>query len=549
MTVAWHTKMKALQTQLRACLTVAAKFRTAAAAVAALRPTPSPPVHTDQPPPSPSRESASEPVLASSSPASEGLDIDLLASLDQLRISITAPPSTSTSSAVGASTPTGTSPSPFNVESKERSSASRSRSDSHVDSHERDTREVKEASKERDKDKKETERERKDRLKKESERDEERVSFLTTPPLTSLVFDPALLLFVPHTPPLRLFAAWLGEPSSFLAHALFSPDYRLKFNQHTEAALHSALASQHTSATPPPAPTPSSPATPIPIPADDTAKSETSSTSSHSPRNDVDLPPSSSPSLSSTVHPRVQEGSSDRLDVVRRHQHTRVDSSATLLVSRPWMNDSSAPSDDVTISPLASPDPPSLDDLMQVKESSGQPLTVDALMSEFQVPAHAADTPLPPAPQSEFSQEFSIAQLLNPNKASGIAFALTLPSLIVVSVCIRSSMSYESKATATVECHFPTHFHHLRSLRGISDEEFAESLARCSHYNALGGKASSFVRTHDNRYILKKVKKIEMDSLVENGPLYFDYLSKVIFPFASPPLSVSRCSPCKCRQP
>ena len=45
-----------------------------------------------------------------------------------------------------------------------------------------------------------------------------------------------------------------------------------------------------------------------------------------------------------------------------------------------------------------------------------------------------------------------------------------------------------------------------------------------------GGKtAAEFHKSHDEKYILKEVKKSEFKMFVEFGPLYFDYMVRVLF--------------------
>lgn len=62
------------------------------------------------------------------------------------------------------------------------------------------------------------------------------------------------------------------------------------------------------------------------------------------------------------------------------------------------------------------------------------------------------------------------------------------------------------------------------------DESFIQSLSRCVKWNSKGGKSgSNFLKTLDNRYILKELSKSELESFVSIAPFYFRYISQSTF--------------------
>jgi hypothetical protein len=77
--------------------------------------------------------------------------------------------------------------------------------------------------------------------------------------------------------------------------------------------------------------------------------------------------------------------------------------------------------------------------------------------------------------------------------------------------------------------HFAHQFTWLRRLVGLSEERFSLSLSRCRTWNALGGKVGKFAKTLDQRFVLKTIQPIELQSFLAFAPLYFDYFSKVYF--------------------
>lgn len=87
-----------------------------------------------------------------------------------------------------------------------------------------------------------------------------------------------------------------------------------------------------------------------------------------------------------------------------------------------------------------------------------------------------------------------------------------------------------SKIVLHCKTYFARQFAWLRKLIGISEETFAQSLQKCKSWKARGGKSSSrFGKTLDGRFVIKQVQHIELEAFLHSAPLYFDYMSKVIF--------------------
>lgn len=72
-------------------------------------------------------------------------------------------------------------------------------------------------------------------------------------------------------------------------------------------------------------------------------------------------------------------------------------------------------------------------------------------------------------------------------------------------------------------------FEAFRKACGVN-ESFIQSLSRCVKWNSKGGKSGShFLKTLDNRYILKELSKSELESFVSIAPFYFKYISQSTF--------------------
>jgi 1-phosphatidylinositol-3-phosphate 5-kinase len=100
---------------------------------------------------------------------------------------------------------------------------------------------------------------------------------------------------------------------------------------------------------------------------------------------------------------------------------------------------------------------------------------------------------------------------------------------------IRNKYQYEKHSySVIIHCttYYPMQFHALRELVAgpNGDERFIESLSRCKNWNAKGGKSgSTWAKTLDDRFVLKQISRIELESFLEFAPLYFEYICKSFF--------------------
>ncbi|KAL5963240.1 1-phosphatidylinositol 3-phosphate 5-kinase [Taenia solium] len=83
-------------------------------------------------------------------------------------------------------------------------------------------------------------------------------------------------------------------------------------------------------------------------------------------------------------------------------------------------------------------------------------------------------------------------------------------------------------ATTTFLCriYYAEEFHQLRQLVLPQGEmAFIRSLSRCRNWDAQGGKSGScFMKTYDERFVVKEVSSIEMKTFHDVKKQYFDYL-------------------------
>lgn len=85
--------------------------------------------------------------------------------------------------------------------------------------------------------------------------------------------------------------------------------------------------------------------------------------------------------------------------------------------------------------------------------------------------------------------------------------------------------------TTSLSCKifYSEQFEALRKSCG-KDDRFIQSISRCIKWNSSGGKSkSSFLKTLDNRFIVKELSKSELESFVSLAPFYFKYISQSMF--------------------
>ncbi|KAG9305891.1 hypothetical protein G9A89_016543 [Geosiphon pyriformis] len=95
-----------------------------------------------------------------------------------------------------------------------------------------------------------------------------------------------------------------------------------------------------------------------------------------------------------------------------------------------------------------------------------------------------------------------------------------------------SHMKYQfSEGSTQLFCKifFAEQFDALRRNCGC-ESTYIESLARCVKWDSTGGKSgSAFLKTRDDRLVMKQMSRLEMDAFLKFAPAYFEYMSKAFF--------------------
>ena len=82
---------------------------------------------------------------------------------------------------------------------------------------------------------------------------------------------------------------------------------------------------------------------------------------------------------------------------------------------------------------------------------------------------------------------------------------------------------------ATCKIFYAESFDALRRKCGVS-ERFVESLSRCAKWDSKGGKTKSlFLKTLDDRFVIKSLQEVELKAFTKFAPDYFAFCAQSLF--------------------
>lgn len=87
----------------------------------------------------------------------------------------------------------------------------------------------------------------------------------------------------------------------------------------------------------------------------------------------------------------------------------------------------------------------------------------------------------------------------------------------------------EGYSTIWCKIFFAEQFEAFRRQCGVS-AHFLQSLSRCVKWDSAGGKSgSAFLKTLDDRFVIKELSKAELEAFVQFAPSYFEYFAQALF--------------------
>jgi 1-phosphatidylinositol-3-phosphate 5-kinase len=146
-----------------------------------------------------------------------------------------------------------------------------------------------------------------------------------------------------------------------------------------------------------------------------------------------------------------------------------------------------------------------------------------------------SDPPAPPPTQLTETPETSVPTSRDGDKEMTSETPFVTTANDIEAALLRTTgthMKYqfqEGSANFFCKIFYAEQFDALRSNCGC-DEHYIQSLSRCLKWDSSGGKSkSAFLKTLDDRLVVKQMSRSEMDSFVKLAPFYFEYMSQAFF--------------------
>lgn len=120
-------------------------------------------------------------------------------------------------------------------------------------------------------------------------------------------------------------------------------------------------------------------------------------------------------------------------------------------------------------------------------------------------------------------ENISISLLLN--EAPDI-----LEKIMTKKTAVHLRYQFEDDSTVmSCKIFFSEHFDAFRKISNC-DNNFIQSLSRCIKWDSSGGKSgSTFLKTLDERFVIKQLSHSELDAFIKFAPSYFEYMAQAIF--------------------
>jgi len=136
--------------------------------------------------------------------------------------------------------------------------------------------------------------------------------------------------------------------------------------------------------------------------------------------------------------------------------------------------------------------------------------------------------------ESDHNATVSLDALSSPRKSSDMSTDDTISEMSssaprVTPSAEPSQSRVPAKTLITCTVYYSRQFSALRQLCCEGDEKFIYSLARCVEWKPTGGKSGSlFIKSWDDRFVIKHVPRVELLAFVETAPAYFEYMAKTL---------------------
>lgn len=105
-----------------------------------------------------------------------------------------------------------------------------------------------------------------------------------------------------------------------------------------------------------------------------------------------------------------------------------------------------------------------------------------------------------------------------------------LEKIMTKKIAVHLRYQFEDDSTVmSCKIFFSEHFDAFRKISNCKTN-FIQSLSRCVKWDSSGGKSGSlFLRTLDERFVIKELSHPELDAFIKFAPSYFEYMAQAIF--------------------
>ncbi|KAG0667932.1 1-phosphatidylinositol-3-phosphate 5-kinase [Maudiozyma exigua] len=107
---------------------------------------------------------------------------------------------------------------------------------------------------------------------------------------------------------------------------------------------------------------------------------------------------------------------------------------------------------------------------------------------------------------------------------------IVLESIMTKKTAVHLRYQFEDELTVmSCKIFFTEHFDAFRRICNCGDK-FIQSLSRCVKWDSSGGKSGSgFLKTLDDRFVIKELSHSELDAFIKFAPSYFEYMAQAMF--------------------
>lgn len=105
-----------------------------------------------------------------------------------------------------------------------------------------------------------------------------------------------------------------------------------------------------------------------------------------------------------------------------------------------------------------------------------------------------------------------------------------LEQIMTKKTAVHLRYQFEDDSTVmSCKIFFSEHFDAFRKTSNCNNN-FIQSLSRCIKWDSSGGKSgSTFLKTLDERFVIKELSHSELDAFIKFAPSYFEYMAQAIF--------------------